>query len=181
MNCEINEIWKPVQDFEDRYEISNKGLLHCLKTRYTKEHYTYGNKGGKYLTFVLCKNKYNHIQRPIHKLVYETFVGPIPKGYDVHHINHNRQDNRLENLCLIEKSKHSKMHLTERNVENKSKPILQYTLDGEFVAEYPSTREAERQTGIKQTNISNCCIGAIRKGYKCKSAGGFIWKYKEVA
>lgn len=54
-----------------------------------------------------------------------------------------------------------------------SKPVLQYSKTGEFIAEYPSTREAERQTGISSGNICNCCKG------KQKSAGGFIWKYKE--
>lgn len=176
-----NEVWKPIEGYEDKYEINNKGLLHCFKTKYTKEHYTYGNKGGNYLTFVLCKDKYNHIQKAMHILVYETFVGSIPKGYEVHHINKNRQDNRLDNLELLERSKHKSTHLSENNIEKKSKPVLQYTLDGEFIAEYTSTREAERQTGVKQTNISSCCNEAIRKGYKVKSAGGYVWKYKEVA
>ena len=50
--------------------------------------------------------------------------------------------------------------------------ILQYSKDGEFIAEYPSIREAERQTGCKNENICSCCKG------KLKSTGGYIWKYK---
>jgi len=121
----------------------------------------------------------------IHKLVYETFIGPIPEGYDVHHINHNRQDNRLENLCLIEHKKHSKIHIEEHKektinstTKKCSKPVCQYTKDGQFISEYPSAREASRQTGISQGNISNCCKGGK---YGFKTAGGCIWKYKEVA
>ena len=49
--------------------------------------------------------------------------------------------------------------------------ILQYSKDGEFIAEYPSTKEAERQTGCYQTHICKCCKG------KLKSTGGFIWQY----
>lgn len=52
--------------------------------------------------------------------------------------------------------------------------ILQYSIDGEFIAEYPSTREASRQTGCDNSSISKCCKG------KLKSTGGFIWKYKEI-
>ena len=52
--------------------------------------------------------------------------------------------------------------------------ILQFSKDGEFIAEYPSTGEAERQTGCHHQNICNCCKG------ERKSAGGFIWKYKEI-
>lgn len=51
--------------------------------------------------------------------------------------------------------------------------ILQYSIDGEFIAEYPSTREASRQIGCDNSSISKCCKGTR------KSAGGFIWKYKE--
>ena len=55
----------------------------------------------------------------------------------------------------------------------KSKPVLQFTLDGEFIREWPSTREIERQLGYKNTAISNCC------NQKTKSSYGFIWKYKD--
>ena len=51
--------------------------------------------------------------------------------------------------------------------------ILQFSKNGEFIAEYPSTHEAEKHTGCNQGNISSCCKG------KRKSAGGFIWKYKK--
>ena len=51
------------------------------------------------------------------------------------------------------------------------KPILQFSKDGEFIAEYPSIMEASRQTGCNQGHICDCCKG------KRKSAGGFIWKY----
>ena len=42
-----------------------------------------------------------------------------------------------------------------------------------FVAEYPSAAEAERQTGIFNTAILQCCKG------RYKQAGGYIWKYKD--
>ena len=50
--------------------------------------------------------------------------------------------------------------------------ILQFSKDGELIAEYQSIREAERQTGCNKGNICSCCKG------KYKSAGGFIWRYK---
>ena len=49
--------------------------------------------------------------------------------------------------------------------------IIQYSKDGELIAEYPSTHEASRQTGCNQSNICQCCKG------KYKTAGGYIWKY----
>ena len=54
-----------------------------------------------------------------------------------------------------------------------SKQVLQFTKEGELIAEYPSLHEAERQTGCNHGNICECCKG------KQKSCRGYIWKYKE--
>lgn len=171
MNCEINEIWKPVKGYEEKYEINNKGLIYSHPRMGTKGGYTYGYDDGKgYLTLVVKRNP--QINKRVHIMVWETFVGPIPEGYDIHHINHNTKDNRLENLCLIEHKKHIGKHLSERNIKTKSRKVIQFTKDGQFVAEYPSVKEAEKQTNIKQPSISMCCNG-VRK-----TAGGYVWKYK---
>ena len=55
--------------------------------------------------------------------------------------------------------------------EAQSKKIMQLTKSREFIREWQSACEAERELGIAQTNISKCCNG-IRK-----SAGGYVWKY----
>lgn len=52
------------------------------------------------------------------------------------------------------------------------KKVFQYSLDGQFIAEYPSASEAERRTGISQSNITNCCLGKI------KSIGKSLWSYQ---
>ena len=70
--------------------------------------------------------------------------------------------------------KHHSEESRKKMSENRpSKPVLQFSKTGEFIAEYPSTREAERQTGCYQSNICACCKG------KYKSTGGYIWRYKE--
>lgn len=61
------------------------------------------------------------------------------------------------------------------NDPQKSTPVLQYTKDGFLVAEYPSAKEAERQTKIWCGTISNCC----KKKPHYNTAGGFKWEYKE--
>lgn len=53
-----------------------------------------------------------------------------------------------------------------------SKPVLQFSLQGEFVSEFPSTMEAERFINKKGRHISCCCRGARKTAY------GYIWKYK---
>lgn len=176
------EEWKPLNGNKKKYIVSNCGNIINLN---------WHNSGKS----VLCKQTtdssgylqvgINRVMKSVHRLVWETFVGPITEGYDVHHKNGNKKDNRLENLCLIELHRHRKMH-NPINIKEKSKPIIQFTKDGTFVAEYPSIMEAYRKTLIPFTNISACCNGSVKKRknghtYKVQSAGGFIWKYKEVA
>lgn len=52
-------------------------------------------------------------------------------------------------------------------------PVLQFTKNGEFIAEYFSINEAQRSTGVSNVCISKCCKGQL------KSAGKFVWKYKK--
>lgn len=40
-------------------------------------------------------------KRRVHRLVVEAFVGPIPEGFVVDHVNGCKTDNRLENLEVI--------------------------------------------------------------------------------
>ena len=67
----------------------------------------------------------------------------------------------------------SEEHRKKIRENNPSKQVLQFSKTGELIAEYPSTREAERKTGCNQGDICRCCKG------KYKSCGGYIWKYKE--
>lgn len=71
-------------------------------------------------------------------------------------------------------SEEQKKKISEKMTNGKlSKQVLQYTLDGELVREWPSVNECGRN-GFNQGNISACCCG------KHKFHKGFIWKYKEV-
>ena len=60
------------------------------------------------------------------------------------------------------------------NHNSPTKPVLQFSKTGEFIAEYPSIMDAERHTGCNHENICKCCKG------KLKTCGGFIWKYKKI-
>jgi hypothetical protein len=50
--------------------------------------------------------------------------------------------------------------------------VVQQDKNGNIIREYPSQAEAYRQTKIRQSDISACCIG------RQKTAGGYIWKFK---
>ena len=52
----------------------------------------------------------NHKKYYIHRLVYEAFIGEIPKGYEVHHRDENKSNNNLSNLYLLSSEEHRKEH-----------------------------------------------------------------------
>ena len=61
--------------------------------------------------------------------------------------------------------------LQKRYPNSVRKAVLQYGLDGTFIKEWPNAYSAERALDISG-------IGQVCKA-KQKSAGGFVWKYKE--
>lgn len=50
------------------------------------------------------KIKYKGKKYLEHRIIYEMHYGPIPEGYEIDHINHDRIDNRIENLRLANRS-----------------------------------------------------------------------------
>ncbi len=49
-----------------------------------------------------------------HRLVYEIAHNvKLPRNVSVHHINHNRSDNRIENLEILSQSEHARKHAIE--------------------------------------------------------------------
>lgn len=59
-------------------------------------------------------------------------------------------------------------------IKKKSKPINQYSMDGEFIKTWDSASEAMKVLGIDKSSIGRVCNG------KNKSAGGFKWCYLTV-
>lgn len=46
----------------------------------------------------------------MHRYVWELHNGPIPPGYAIHHKNGDKGDNTIENLELLSRSEHGKVH-----------------------------------------------------------------------
>lgn len=180
------------------YQISNYGRVKSFK-----------NGKERILNLTTTKQGYKSVSlrvngktivKLVHRLVWEVFNGPIPKGLVVNHINEDKTDNRLENLNLLTltenfawgtaiqrrtekitgikrteetKERMSISHIGKLTNDNRiSKPIIQTTRDGEFVKEWPSSMEISRQLGYSRGIITECCIGTRKTAYKYK------WKYK---
>ena len=56
------------------------------------------------------KIKINGKTYSLHRYVYEQAHGPLAPGYVVHHVNHNKRDNRLENLTAMTYAEHARHH-----------------------------------------------------------------------
>jgi len=57
----------------------------------------------------------------LHRDMWEASNGKIPKGYDVHHIDENRQNNKLSNFRLLSNSDYTKLHGFKNNQHTKGK------------------------------------------------------------
>ena len=82
-----------------------------------------------------------------------------------------------EAKCKMSKTKKGKNPPNKGKINTKTSiPILQYSLDGDLIGEFPSISEVSRQLNIpigNMSHISRCCKG------KHKSAYGFKWEYKK--
>lgn len=106
----LNEIWKPIPDYELEYAVSNLGRVKRLKESTARRRYPAGmiikpakQKNGYTITRLSLGDK---IKKTFytHRLVLKTFVGPCPDKYEVNHINGIRDDNRLDNLEYVSRS-----------------------------------------------------------------------------
>lgn len=134
-----------------------------------------------HLLFKILNDEGKYVVIYIHQLVWRQFYGEIPKGYAVHHVNFNPNDNRPENLVLLSHSEHAKLH-NKLRIENGNagackmkKKCLQFDKEGNLIKEFESITEASRVTGIPSISICYCC----KHKYGYKSRGGYIWMYKD--
>lgn len=102
----------------------------------------------------------------LHRLIWEDWYGKLmPKGYVIHHINHIKSDNRIQNLQCVEDKKHRSYHGSN---SEESKQILI------FYAKQPKSDEHKKNMS-KSRNKTGYLNVSKHKGKTFKQ--GFCWRY----
>ncbi len=86
-------------------------------------------------------------------------------------IKYLKRGNELK-LCEYDAKEQSTLSGKRLSGHNKI-PVLQFSLDGEFVREFESLADAGKSVKRSSTSISNCLKGIT------KTSGGYIWKFKD--
>ena len=169
---EIKEIWKNIEGYEN-YQISSFGRVKSLNYKRTgKEKILKQRKDENgYLRVEICK-KGGRKNYKVHRLVATAFLTNPNNLQQVNHKNEDKQCNCIENLewCTQKYNINYGTH-NERCAKALSKPIVQLSLNGEFIKYWKSAKQAERKLNINCSHIGRCCKG------KHKSAGKYKWKY----
>ena len=187
----MEEIWKDIAGYEGKYQVSDLGRVRRLAFTYKKANgwgvFDYKAKPG-IARYWVGKDGYQHIKLRndnntskaflVHRLVAMAFVSGYQDGYDVNHIDENKQNNRADNLEWlkhvdnINHGTHNKRATAWLN-DGGRKAVVQMSLDGQDLQSFDSLLSASKATGIDVGSIGNVCKG------KCKTAGGYRWRYAQ--
>lgn len=172
------EKWKILKS-NNNYEISNFGNVRNKRGKTIKQQ----NKNG-YMQVGLRNGKTKKWYA-VHRLVAIEFLNiknfkKMPyendtsiKKLTINHKDENKLNNNVENLEWCTYSYNINYGNRNKKVAKKrSKSIIQYDLNNNFIKEWESIREIERKLGIWHSRISKCCRNITN------NVDGYVWKYK---
>ena len=167
------ETWKNIKGYEGLYQVSSEGHVKSLERK--------GRKSERILKPAATQDGYLRVALlaggkrkmfAVHRLVCEAFCENPDNKPEVNHIDEDKTNNNATNLeWCTRKENINHGSRNERTRKTESKPVGQYTLDGELIKIWPSTIEAKRQAGFDCGHISRVANGE-RKTHK-----GFVWRY----
>lgn len=182
----MTEIWKEIDGFDGRYQISNYGRVKTMwdsnqyQPRINRERFLVPSIHRQgYLRVGLTKDGKTHLYY-IHRLVANAF---LPNPYGLPQVNHKDEDKannivipghpELSNLEWCD-SKYNSNYGTkkDRHREQVCKPIIQTDLDGHFIRRFRSATDAEKECGYDSAYISMVCTG------RRKTAYGFVFRFE---
>ena len=169
--------------YEGLYKVSNFGRILSLDYNHTGKPglMTPHKRKNGYLQVKLWKNGEKKTCL-VHRLVAFTFLENPDNLPEVNHIDENKTNNFVgtpendyKDGNIEWKSHRGNINhgtRTERMAKTKSKKVLQLSLDGDLIREWPSTQECERN-GFDHSHVVDCCNG------KRKTHKGFRFMYAD--
>lgn len=174
-------------DFTDKYMISDEGQVKSVdkytevnrqffKGRIIKQRDGRKHKTGNCYKVVTLWDNGVQVDVEVHRLVATAFIENAANHPCVNHIDGDRANNNVTNLewCTYQQNVQHSIQKLGNNPKNwKAKKIIQRTLDGEYIREWESGWEIQRQLGYCQVSISRCCRGEKKGG----SMYGYLWEF----
>ena len=147
----MNEIWKSIKGYEDKYEVSNLGRIRNSKGEILNQYEVNG-----YKKIDLWK-KNSRKKFRVHRLVAEAFL-PNPNNLPaVNHKDFNRTNNCLDNLEWIS--------TRDNNIYSLGKPVFNITTG----VKYNCLKDAANAYGLKKPDhITKCCNGTAQTSASCQ-------------
>lgn len=198
----INEVWKYISGYENRYQVSNVGRIKSLLTHKILKLIKATNN---YLVVSLYKNKEKKMFY-VHRLVAEIFISNPNNLPEVNHKDENKENNYVDNLewCTkkynttygtrieriankkrgVHKSLEAKQKISETRIKNNlakeennpnCKKVICLTT-GEI---FNYIKQATEKYGLYKDSIGGCCKGKFKYAGKLKDGSKLIWMYYE--
>ena len=118
----------------------------------------------------ICRNG---VQNREHRYIMQDIIGrKLGKNEIVHHIDGNKKNNNPDNLMIVTRSEHAKMHYSEI-AQPKKKAVVRMDKGENYIDSWDSVRNAAFSLGLYPGNITKCCEGILH------TTGGYKWKYAE--
>lgn len=103
-----------------------------------------------YFKFAFTLEDNKTVNKFVHRLVYETFVGPIPPGLTIDHIDNDKTNNHYKNLQLME--------AVDNVIKGNAKHWIAMSPTGEIVHIY-NLRKFCRENGLHRAHMYDVLKG----------------------
>lgn len=164
-------MYKAIKGYEGIYEVNELGQVRSIDRKVKCKDGKIKKLNGKELKLKLNKHGYQNVilnkngvakTLGVHRLVADAFL-PNPDNLpQVHHLNHDRKDNRAQNLKWVSRAEQMDDHL--RAALGTKLRVVGHGIDKIFI----SAMEVKRELGISNSNALLVAKGIRKqaKGYR---------------